>query len=104
MRHVARRLERMERQVAAVAHANDAAWHEIPKHLTFAEICAGQHAIEPFGGDPAAALAAADPTMLALVSAANARTQGWAVASLFHDNANACFCTRSRRPSGRECL
>jgi hypothetical protein len=77
-----RRLQRVEQQVVAtVERANDAAWCEIPKHLPFAEICAAQHAIGPFGGDPAAALAAADPTMLAL----NARRQGSAVATLFHD-------------------
>ena len=55
----------------------------LPRWLTFAEIETGQRALEAFGDDPLAALAAEDPVMVALVAAARARRQGVAIAPLF---------------------
>jgi hypothetical protein len=55
----------------------------LPRHLTFAEIEAGQRALEAYGGDPVRALEAGDPVMTALVSAARARRQGLAIGPLF---------------------
>ena len=47
--------------------------HVLPMFLTFDEICAGQHALEPFGDDPVAAIEANDPVMVALVAVARLR-------------------------------
>ena len=58
-------------------------WCDVPRALTFAELCAGQQAIEAYDGDPARALRASDPVMVALVAVSRARAAGQRVPELF---------------------
>jgi hypothetical protein len=53
------------------------------QHLSFEEIEAGQAALEPFAGDPVAALDARDPVMTALIAVARARAAGHDIRPLF---------------------
>ena len=75
---------RLARRVASLEerrrdHLTPAArelWRDVPRHLTFEEIELGQAALTPYAGDPAAAVRAGDPTMVALVAIARARRAG----------------------------
>ena len=58
-------------------------WCDVPRALSFAELCAGQQALEAYDGDPARALRAGDPVMVALVAVARARAAGATVPELF---------------------
>ena len=48
----------------------------MPRALSFEEIELGQRALEPFAGDPVAAVKAGDPTMCALIMIGRARRAG----------------------------
>ena len=51
-------------------------WRDVPRQLSFGEICAGQQALEAYAGDPFAAVLAGDPVVCALVAVARARRGG----------------------------
>jgi hypothetical protein len=82
MTTVARRLDALERRTLTLP-ADRAELYDLAKFLEFDEICAGQRALEAFGGDPVAALEAGDPVMTALVAAARARRLGAEIGPLF---------------------
>ena len=79
-----RRLRVLERRLGEQRPpAGEELWRDVPRALTFAEICAGQQALEAHGGDPARALRAGDPVMTILVEVARARAAGRIVPELF---------------------
>ena len=83
MRGLDRRVGTLEARLKPLPPAAYELWRDVPRALSFEEIELGQRALEPFAGDPVAAVKAGDPTMTALVVVARARRGGQPVPELF---------------------
>jgi hypothetical protein len=79
---IERRLAALETRKRPLS-ADQAELARLPRDLSFAEIEAGQRALEAYGGDPVRAFEHADPVMTALVAAGRARRQGTKIGPLF---------------------